>query len=195
MLKNEDWLSRGVKNVVGIPRPTAYEIDLQNDPAFVERAASWGLTPVDASTLYVKVAYALLFTIVLVIILWGAQMALNSPWGRMMRAIRDNETAAEAMGKDVTRRHLQIFVIGSAVVGLAGAMMTTLVIILPVGKSFYFAMFVIAWIGQFYGHKVEGKKPSFFKDLQFLLVGPAWCMDAFLGKALPKWRFRNPALS
>lgn len=75
------------------------------------------------------------------------------------------------------------------------AMMTTLVIILPVGKSVYFAMFVIAWIGQFYGHKVEGKKPSFFKDLQFLLVGPVWCMDAFLGKALPKWRFRNPALS
>jgi branched-chain amino acid transport system permease protein len=43
-----------------------------------------------------------------------------------MRAIRDNEVAAEAMGKDVTRRHLQIFVLGSAVVGLAGAMMTTL---------------------------------------------------------------------
>lgn len=37
-------------------------------------------------------------------------------------------------------------------------------------------IFVIAWIGQFYGHKVEGKKPSFFKDLQFLLIGPAWLM-------------------
>lgn len=36
------------------------------------------------------------------------------------------------------------------------------------------AIFVIAWIGQFYGHKVEGKKPSFFKDLQFLLIGPLW---------------------
>jgi branched-chain amino acid transport system permease protein len=43
-----------------------------------------------------------------------------------MRAIRDNETAAAAMGKDVTRRHLQIFVLGSAVVGVAGAMMTTM---------------------------------------------------------------------
>jgi len=43
-----------------------------------------------------------------------------------MRAIRDNETAAEAMGKDVTKRHLQIFILGSAVCGLAGAMMTTL---------------------------------------------------------------------
>lgn len=37
-------------------------------------------------------------------------------------------------------------------------------------------VFVIAWIGQFYGHKVEGKKPSFFKDIQFLLIGPAWLM-------------------
>ncbi len=37
-------------------------------------------------------------------------------------------------------------------------------------------IFVVAWIGQFYGHKVEGKKPSFFKDLQFLMIGPAWLM-------------------
>lgn len=36
------------------------------------------------------------------------------------------------------------------------------------------AIFIIAWIGQFYGHKVEGAKPSFIKDLQFLLIGPAW---------------------
>lgn len=35
---------------------------------------------------------------------------------------------------------------------------------------------VVAWVGQFYGHNVEGKKPSFFKDLQFLLIGPAWLM-------------------
>lgn len=39
------------------------------------------------------------------------------------------------------------------------------------------AIFAIAWIGQFYGHKLEGKKPSFFKDLQFLLIGPAWVFD------------------
>lgn len=41
---------------------------------------------------------------------------------------------------------------------------------------FNLALFVIAWIGQFIGHKIEGKKPSFFKDLQFLLIGPAWLM-------------------
>jgi uncharacterized membrane protein YGL010W len=37
-------------------------------------------------------------------------------------------------------------------------------------------IFVLAWIGQFYGHKVEGKKPSFLKDIQFLMIGPAWLM-------------------
>lgn len=37
-------------------------------------------------------------------------------------------------------------------------------------------VFVIAWIGQFYGHKVEGKKPSFLQDLQFLLIGPGWLL-------------------
>ena len=126
VLKNEDWLSRGVKNVIGIPRPVPYEIDLQNNAAFVERMAGWGFDPVTASSITVKLAYSGLFLTVLLILLWLAQSALNSPWGRMMRAIRDNEVAAEAMGKDVTRRHLQIFILGSAVCGLAGAMMTTL---------------------------------------------------------------------
>ena len=55
--------------------------------------------------------------------------------------------------------------------------MAWLIVILPVGIGFYIGIFVVAWIGQFYGHKVEGKKPSFFKDLQFLLIGPVWCMD------------------
>jgi uncharacterized membrane protein YGL010W len=38
-------------------------------------------------------------------------------------------------------------------------------------------VFAAAWIGQFYGHKIEGKKPSFINDLQFLLIGPAWVID------------------
>ncbi|WP_106160188.1 branched-chain amino acid ABC transporter permease [Hasllibacter halocynthiae] len=126
VLKNEDWLARGVKNVVGLPRPVPYEVQLQADAGFVERAAGLGLDPVTASTLWVKVLYAGLFAAVLAVLLILAQLALNSPWGRMVRAIRDNETAAEAMGKNVTRRHLQIFVLGSAILGVAGAMMTTL---------------------------------------------------------------------
>jgi branched-chain amino acid transport system permease protein len=126
ILKNEDWLARGVKNVIGLPRPVPYEVDLQNDPGFVESAAGFGLDATTASTLYVKIEYGLLFAVVLIVLLVLSQLALNSPWGRMMRAIRDNETAARAMGKDVTARHLQVFVLGSAICGIAGAMMTTL---------------------------------------------------------------------
>lgn len=126
VMKNEDWLARGVKNVISIPRPVPYEVDLQRSAGFVEWAAGLGANPVIASTVVVKLLYAALFTVVLLVLIWASEKALNSPWGRMMRAIRDNETAAEAMGKDVTRRHLQIFILGSAICGLAGAMMVTL---------------------------------------------------------------------
>ena len=44
------------------------------------------------------------------------------------------------------------------------------------------AIFVLAWIGQFIGHKIEGKKPSFFEDLQFLLIGPAWLLSFIYNK-------------
>ncbi len=126
VMRNEEWLSRGVKNVSGLPRPVPYELDLQGDTGFVAKAAEWGMDPATASAIWVKLLYAGLFSFVLLLLILLAELALKSPWGRMMRAIRDNETAAEAMGKNVTRRHLQIFIIGSAVIGLGGAMMATL---------------------------------------------------------------------
>jgi uncharacterized membrane protein YGL010W len=44
-------------------------------------------------------------------------------------------------------------------------------------------LFLVAWVFQFIGHKIEGKKPSFLKDLQFLLIGPAWLLH-FIYKKL-----------
>ena len=126
VLKFEEWLSRGVKNVNGLPRPVPYEVDLQSSSWFIAVADNLNLSLVDASSLVVKICYAALFTLVLVAILWLAETALRSPWGRMMRAIRDNEIAANAMGKNVTRQHLLVFVLGSAVIGIAGAMLVTL---------------------------------------------------------------------
>nr|WP_244906193.1 branched-chain amino acid ABC transporter permease [Celeribacter ethanolicus] len=126
MMKNEDWLSRGVKNVNGLPRPVPYEIDLQQADWFLTLMHKIGMDPVTGSSIFVKLLYAGFFLAVIVIIVTAMELALKSPWGRMMRAIRDNEVAAEAMGKDVTGRHLQIFVLGAAIIGFAGAMMTTL---------------------------------------------------------------------
>jgi branched-chain amino acid transport system permease protein len=143
VMKNEDWLTRGVKNVTGLPRPVPYEVDLQSSDWFIQLIRWWhsellnSLNAVDkqvalkqfiieGSSIFVKLCYAGLFTTVLIIILMLSVKALNSPWGRMMRAIRDNEIAAGAMGKDVTARHLQVFILGSAVIGIAGAMLITL---------------------------------------------------------------------
>jgi branched-chain amino acid transport system permease protein len=126
MLKHEDWLTRGVKNVTGLPRPVPYEIDLQQTSWFIDLSQRLGADPVTFSSIFVKIAYAVLFAIVLLIILWFSEKALRSPWGRMMRAIRDNEVSASAMGKDVKARHLQVFVLGGIVVGIAGAMLTTI---------------------------------------------------------------------
>ena len=80
---------------------------------------------IESSTVFVKLCFAGLFTAVVIVLLIVTQKALYSPWGRMMRAIRDNEEAANAMGKNVVKQHLLIFVLGSAIVGIAGAMLVT----------------------------------------------------------------------
>tara|TARA_B110000093_G_scaffold182115_1_gene227883 strand:+ start:755 stop:2026 length:1272 start_codon:yes stop_codon:yes gene_type:complete len=126
VLKHEDWMTRGVKNVIGMPRPVPYEVNLQTADWFITLSSTLGADPVGFSSIFVKICYACLFVSMLLIVLWLSETALKSPWGRMMRAIRDNEVSANAMGKNVTKRHLQVFVLGSVVVGLAGAMLTTL---------------------------------------------------------------------
>ena len=125
-LKNEDWLSRGVKNVNGLPRPVPYEIELQSKE-WVLKVSNYLEMPItELSSIIVKLSYSILFIVVLLIVLFLLEIAVKSPWGRMMRAIRDNEVSANAMGKNIKKRHLQVFIIGSAIVGLAGAMLTTL---------------------------------------------------------------------
>ena len=126
ILKNEDWLSRGVKNVNGLPRPVPYEIDLQSEQWVLELTKFFNIPVSEISSIIVKLSYSCIFLLILIGILFLLETAHKSPWGRMMRAIRDNEVSANAMGKDIKTRHLQVFVIGSAIIGIAGAMLTTL---------------------------------------------------------------------
>ena len=126
VLKNEDWLSRGVKNVNGLPRPVPYEIDLQSEQWVLELTNFFNIPISELSSIIVKLSYSCIFLVILIAILLLLEIAQKSPWGRMMRAIRDNEVSANAMGKDIKTRHLQVFVIGSAIIGIAGAMLTTL---------------------------------------------------------------------
>ena len=143
IIKHEDWLTRGVKNVIGLKRPAPYEVDLQQTDWFInlvekfnfsklnliqdfsERQSVLNQLVIEGSSIFVKLCYSGLFLVVVIILLILTQKALYSPWGRMMRAIRDNEEAANAMGKNVVKQHLLIFVLGSAIVGIAGAMLVT----------------------------------------------------------------------
>jgi len=143
IIKHEDWLTRGVKNVIGLKRPAPYEVDLQTTDWFInlvekfnsgklalisnlaDRQAALNQLVIEGSSVFVKLCYSGLFLVVVIILLILTQKALYSPWGRMMRAIRDNEEAANAMGKNVVKQHLLIFILGSAIVGIAGAMLVT----------------------------------------------------------------------
>jgi branched-chain amino acid transport system permease protein len=143
IIKHEDWLARGVKNVIGLDRPVPYEVNLQATEWFINLVAKFNSGKlelisniadkqsalnqlvIEGSSVFVKLCYSGLFLIVVIALLIVTQKALYSPWGRMMRAIRDNEEAANAMGKNVVKQHLLIFILGSAIVGIAGAMLVT----------------------------------------------------------------------
>ena len=143
IVKHEEWLSRGVKNVIGLKRPAPYETNLQKNDLFINaveffntsklssiidleaRASLLNQLVITSSGIFVKLCFSLIFLFVVLTLLYLSEKALNSPWGRMMRAIRDNEDAAKAMGKNVVKQHLFIFMLGSAIIGFAGAMLVT----------------------------------------------------------------------
>lgn len=179
VMKNEDWLARGVKmmNLKERPWPVPMEVDLQADPGFVAWATGWGFDPVTGSSIVVKLCYTAMILAVLGAVIWLSERALNSPWGRMMRAIRDNEISAAAMGKNVTKRHLQVFILGSAVIGFAGAILTSMDGILNPGTyqplRFTFLIWVMVIVG--------GSGSNWGAVLGGLLIGWLWLIVETLG--------------
>jgi len=99
VIKSEDWLTGSSRGITAIPRPFG-ELDY---------VAS-------------QLAYLGLVIAAVAVVYFLVERQLKSPWGRMMRAIRDNEAAAAAMGKRIEARRLQAFMFGAAVMGLAGAL-------------------------------------------------------------------------
>ncbi len=199
VVKNEDWFVRGVKNVAGLPRPVPYEVDmqksewLQNIVAWIyssdlellpqsEQVAQLSEYVRGASVIFVKLCYSGLFVLILVALIMLSNLALNSPWGRKVRAIRDNEVAASAMGKNITRQHLQIFVIGSAIVGVAGALLVTYDgIFIPtayVPLRFTFLIWVMVILGGS-GNNLGSVLGAFIIWFMWIQSGPmgVWAVD------------------
>ncbi len=105
VLKNADWLTHGTLTVSPLPWPVP--------------------TPGEIGFIASRAMYLAVTAVLIAIIFWLLQRAYTAPWGRMIRAIRDNEISSAAMGKDVNGRRLEVFVIGSVLMGIGGAALVT----------------------------------------------------------------------
>jgi len=105
LLKNADWLTHGTLTVSPLPWPVS--------------------TPGEIGFVASRAMYLAVTAVLIAVIFWLLQRAYSAPWGRMIRAIRDNELSSAAMGKDVNGRRLEVFVIGSVLMGIGGAALVT----------------------------------------------------------------------
>jgi branched-chain amino acid transport system permease protein len=158
LLKNEEWLTNGVRGIPGIPRPFAeYGRDVQQ-------------------LLFLGVV---LLTIVIVYL--ALERANRAPWGRVQRAIRENEPATMASGKNVLRYRLEAFVLGSAIMGVGGALYAHFVgFISPEAFDPLFTTFVV-WVMLIAGGSGNNKGAL----LGAFLIWAVWSGTQFLTGYLP----------
>lgn len=114
LIKNMDWLTRGTLTVSPVPWPTPLPQDLQ----------AQGVAIAESFT-YARLGFLAVVLVIVALALYLVQRAYGGPWGRMMRAIRDNHIAAASMGKNVTARQLEIFILGSVLMGIGGAILVS----------------------------------------------------------------------
>jgi branched-chain amino acid transport system permease protein len=157
-LKNEEWLTNGVRGIPGIPRPFAeYGRDAQQ-------------------LLFLGVV---LLTIVIVYV--ALERARRAPWGRVQRAIRENEPATMAAGKNVLRYRLEAFVLGSAIMGVGGALYAHFVgFISPEAFDPLFTTFIV-WVMLIAGGSGNNKGAL----LGAFLIWGVWSGTQFLTGYLP----------
>jgi len=105
VLKNEDWLTRGTATVSPLPWPTP--------------------GPGELGFVLARSLYLVVTAVMIVAIFYLLQKAYNAPWGRMIRSIRDNEISAQAMGKNINKRRLEVFVFGCVLIGIGGGALTS----------------------------------------------------------------------
>ena len=157
VLKNEEWLTNGVRGIPGIPRPFAETLG-QGDGVF------------------------LLVTVVLILMVYLAlEASRRSPWGRVLRAIRENEDGVRAAGKHIERFRLEAFVVGSMIMGLGGALFAHFVgFISPEAFTPEFATFLV-WVMLIAGGSGNNKGAV----LGALIIWLVWTGTEFLTSMAP----------
>jgi len=147
LIKNMDWLTRGTLTVSPVPWPVPKPQDFQ----------IMGSETLQ-SFVFARASYLAVVLIVVIGALFLIQRAYNGPWGRMMRAIRDNHISAASMGKNVKSRQLEIFIFGAVLIGIGGAILTSFAQIFdpggyqPINHTFViWVMVIVGGAGNNYG--------------------------------------------
>jgi branched-chain amino acid transport system permease protein len=170
LFNNERWLANGPRGLTGLPQPLR---------ALAE--------PQHYNYIYLGIV---LLTVALVY--WAIERGIRSPWGRVLRAIREDEIAAAMNGKDVFAFKLQALVLGSAIMGLGGALYAHYVrAISPDAFSPLFATFLI-WVMLLLGGSGNNKGALFGAFLVWgIWMGTTFVTDQILP---PFWAARAPYL-
>ena len=168
IVKNEDWLTNGPRGIPAIPRPFEW------------------LPPFPA-----QVAYLALVAAIIAVIYIALERGLNSPWGRVMRAIRENEESARAAGKDIMRRRLEAFVLGSMIMGLGGALMAhSIKFIGPEATEPLIVTFLV-WVMLIAGGSGNNRGAI----LGAVVIWAIWSMTELVTRQLPAdWALRSAYL-
>lgn len=163
---NEDWLTNGSLGVSRIPRPFDGLVP-----------GRWG------DLIFLTVVWSVVLAVYVV-----CERLHDSPWGRALRAIRDNEAAAEAIGKDVARFRLETFVIGSAIMGLAGALSAHYFRFLSPDATEPLLVTFLAWVMLIAGGSGNNRGAI----LGALAVWAIWSMTEIVTARLPaEWATRS----
>ncbi len=151
-VKNMDWLTRGTLTVTPIPWPVPLPGAYQEQGVDIQTSFVFGLG-----------GFALVSIAVLVVAVLLVERAYGGPWGRMMRAVRDNHIAASSMGKDVKARQIEIFVFGAVLMGIGGAMLSSYNQLfdpggyIPINHTFLiWVMVIVGGMGNSYGAVLGG---------------------------------------
>lgn len=165
VLKNEDWLTNGTRGIDGLTRP------------FDSLLGSEGS----------QFAYLLIVLTIVAAIYFVMERSYHAPWGRMMRAIRENELAAAAMGKAIERRRLEAFVLGAMVMGLGGALMAHFFKFIGPGASDPLLATFLVWVMLILGGSGNNRGAI----LGALIIWSIWSLTEFITDTLPTdWAVR-----
>jgi branched-chain amino acid transport system permease protein len=151
-VKNMDWLTRGTLTVTPIPWPVPLPGSYQ------DRGVDIGM-----SFVYGQGGFLAVTVLMLIVAVFLVERAYGGPWGRMMRAVRDNHIASSSMGKDVKARQIEVFVFGAVLMGIGGAVLSSFNQLFdpggyqPITNTFLiWVMVIVGGVGNSYGAVLGG---------------------------------------